>query len=32
MPSERQMTRIREWLLAESKKMHIKHAKEARGG
>jgi len=32
MPSDRQMTRIREWLVAESKKMHIKHALEARGG
>ena len=32
MPSERQMTRIRAWLVAESKKQHIKHALEARGG
>ena len=31
MPSERQMPRIREWLVAESKKQHIKHALEARG-
>jgi hypothetical protein len=31
MPSERQMPRIREWLVAESKKQHIKRALEARG-
>ncbi len=32
MPSDRQMTRIREWLVAESKKMHIERALKARGG
>ena len=32
MPSDRQMTRIREWLVAESQRMHIKQALKARGG
>jgi len=32
MPSERQMTRMRGWLVAESKKIDIKLALKARGG
>ena len=32
MPSERQIARIREWLVADSKKLDIKRALEARGG
>ena len=28
MPTERQMTRIREWLVAESQRMQIKRARE----
>jgi hypothetical protein len=31
MPTDRQMTRIREWLVAESRKVHIQRAREARG-
>lgn len=30
MPTERQMGRIREWLIAESTRMHIARAREAR--
>jgi len=32
MPSERQMTRIGEWLAAESKRMHINRVREAHKG
>jgi hypothetical protein len=32
MPSERQIARIREWLVADSRKLDIKRALEARGG
>jgi len=32
MPSERQMTRIGEWLTAESKRMHIDRVREAHRG
>jgi hypothetical protein len=30
MPTERQLTRVGEWLTAESKRMHIKQVREAR--
>jgi len=30
LPTERQMTRIREWLFAESRRMHIDQARAAR--
>ncbi len=30
MPTERQGTRIREWLVAESRRMHIQRASEDR--
>ena len=30
MPSDRQMIRLREWLAAESKRMHIKQVRDAR--
>ena len=30
MPTERQMTRMGEWLTAESKRMHINQVREAR--
>lgn len=30
MPTERQMTRVGEWLTAESKRTHIKQVREAR--
>ena len=30
MPAERQVTRIREWLLAESKRMHIERVTQSR--
>lgn len=32
VPSERQMVRVREWLVAESQKIHIRRIREARGG
>ncbi len=32
MPSESQMTRIREWLIAESKRTDIRRMQQARGG
>jgi len=30
MPAERQMTRIAEWLVAESKRVHIEQVREGR--
>jgi len=31
MPADRQMNRVREWLVAESRRLHIERAREARG-
>ena len=32
MPADRQMTRVREWLVAELTKTHIDRVRRARGG
>jgi len=32
LPSDRQLPRIREWLVAESQRVHIARARAARGG
>ncbi len=32
LPSDRQMSRISEWLVAEAQRLHLQRIREARGG